>query len=156
MLGQYLRRKPWYSQEPRPCAITCPSSPSFLILTALPPHPCHSLVNIIPDGFSNNHNLEMYLHNIDPARDVALMNKASGGLRINCVNRKCSLPRRVYYSFPRDITVWLFSSILSFYCAYCLVYLYVSYNTDQQHQRHLLWEPLLWEPTGFCLGIIQP
>lgn len=30
------------------------------------------------DGNSPNHNLQQYLHNIDPTRDVALMNKVGG------------------------------------------------------------------------------
>ncbi|CAM9969303.1 unnamed protein product [Hapterophycus canaliculatus] len=32
------------------------------------------------DGNSPNHNLQMYLHNIDPSRDVALMNKVRPAL----------------------------------------------------------------------------
>lgn len=42
--------------------------------------PCSSILLTSPaspraDGNSPNHNLEQYLHNLDPTRDVALMNK---------------------------------------------------------------------------------
>lgn len=37
----------------------------------------------IAEGNSANHNLEMYLHNIDPTRDVALMNKVRSPLYLS-------------------------------------------------------------------------
>lgn len=52
----------------------CPSIRPFCVCV------CSSFdpLTAIADGNSPNHNLQMYLHNIDPTRDVALMNKVDG------------------------------------------------------------------------------
>ncbi|CAN0241406.1 unnamed protein product [Ectocarpus sp. 13 AM-2016] len=55
------------------------------------------------DGNSPNHNLQQYLHNIDPTRDVALMNKVGTVIPDDYCRKHGISPAWHSLTFPRTI-----------------------------------------------------